>query len=388
MATPLEEISILDCSSLLPGPYCTMILAELGASVVKIERPGPGDAMRAMNPEGFRYMNGNKKLVTVDLNSEKGRALFLKLAAKSEVVIEGFRPGAAKRLGIDFDTVKEVNPSVVYCSISGYGQTGPYANLPGHDINCMGVTGLFSTCGDPESEKPEYLGGFQAADLSAAMFAVTSILAALLRPRESAPALFLDIAMTESLSMWMMPRFLEYLGQGKPSKSTLMGRGPYGVFETRDGKYLTLGVVEDHFWDNLCKVLALDDLASDQSLRGWVPRNRNRDKILPRLKKAIKERDFDFLIEKLTAANVPIAPVHSLESWPDDPQFKHRGFAPDITEKGVDRDGLKRFPVNCLTKMGDRKSEDPILGKDNDTILSGLGLGPDDIRLLREETII
>ena len=388
MAAPLEKITVLDCSVLLPGPYCTMMLAELGANVVKIERPGSGDNLRAINPGSFKYLNGNKKLVTLDLKNEKGRDLFLKLAADAQVVIEGFRPGVVKRLGIDFDAVKKVNPSVIYCSISGYGQTGPYADLPGHDINYMGLTGLLSICGDPESERPEYPGGFQIADLSGSMFALTSILAALLRPKDSASALFLDVAMTESLSMWMMPRFLEYLGQGKPSKEIFMGRGPYGVFETRDGKYLTLGVVEDHFWENLCKALDLDDLASDKSLKGWVARNRNRDKILPRLEGAFKERDFDFLMEKLTKADVPVSPANSLDGWTDDPQFRYRGFAPDIAENKVDSDGLMRFPVGGLSRGGDRGSEDPVLGKDTDAILSEIGLGRDDIRIFREEGVI
>lgn len=388
MTAPLENITVLDCSVLLPGPYCTMMLAELGADVIKIERPGSGDSLRIVNPGSFQYLNGNKKLITMDLKSEKGRDLFLKLAADAQVVIEGFRPGVVKRLGIDFDAVKKVNPSVIYCSISGYGQTGPYANLPGHDINYMGLTGLLSICGDPESGRPEYPGGFQVADLSGAMFALTSILAALLRPKDSATALLLDVSMTESLSMLMMPRFLEYLGQGKPSKEVFMGRGPYGVFETRDGKYLTLGVVEDHFWLNLCKTLKLDDLASDTTLRGWVARNRNRHKILPRLKAAFMERDFDSLMENLSKADVPVSPVHSLDGWTDDPQFRYRGFYPDAVDGGVEHEGLTRFPVKGLSRARGGEGEDPILGKDTDAVLSKIGLGRDDIRILREEKVL
>ena len=381
----LDMTSVLDCTTLLPGPYCTMVLAELGAEVIKVERPGKGDLMRDMFPECFRYINGHKKLITLDLKQEEGRNILLRLAKKVHVFIEGFRPGVATELGINFDALKKVNPSIIYCSISGYGQDGPYADLPGHDINYQGLSGLLSISGDPESG-PEFPCGFPVADLSGPMFALISILAALLRPDNRSTAVYLDISIAESLGMWMIPRFLEFIGQGRPPKAEFMGRGPYGIFETRDRKYLTLGVVEDHFWINLCKALGLDDLASDKTFNSWQSRNMNRGRIVQRLKDAFKEDDLESWIVKLREMNVPVAPVLDFNNWMDDPQFVHRGFIPK-TEKGtVDLGKLRRFPITWLSRKPVDKEQPPTLGRDNGTVLQEVGV--DNIQILKEKGII
>jgi len=385
--SPLENITVLDWSALLPGPYCTMMLAELGATVIKVERCSSGDPMREVIPGCFKYLNGNKKLITLDLEKRKGCELFLELATKSDVVVEGFRPGVSKRLGIDFDAVKDVNASIIYCSISGYGQTGPYAPLPGHDINYQGLTGLFGISGDPESG-PEFPYGFQVADISGAMFALTSILAALLRPRESATAIYLDVSLTESLSMWMIPRYLEYLDQKCPPKAKFMGRGPYGIFETRDGKYLSLGVVENHFWRNLCKALGLEDLEADASLRDWVSRNRQRDKIVPKLKAAIKKNNLDYWLEKLAEADVPVAPVNDFDNWIEDPQLKQGIFLNTKKDGTVNPNAIARYPISSLARERNNIPDEASLGRDNIPILQELGLTVQDIRLLREEKVI
>ena len=387
ISSPLKNINVLDCSTLLPGPYCTMMLAELGATVVKVERVPSGDPMREVIPGCYKYLNGNKKLIGLDLKKSKGHELFLEFARRADVVVEGFRPGAVKRLGIDFDAVKEVNSSIIYCSISGYGQTGPYACLPGHDINYQGLTGLFSISGDPESG-PEFPYGFQVADISGAMFALTSILAALLRPRDPASAIYLDVSLSESLTMWMIPRFLEYLDQNCPPKAKFMGRGPYGVFQTRDEQYLTLGIVEDHFWENLCNALGFEDLAADESFSGWVSRNRQKDMIVPRLKDAIKENDLDFWLKKLTKADVPVAPVKDFNNWLDDPQLKHRNFIPTNNDGTVDRNNITRYPTSSLVKERNKDTEEALLGRDTSSILQELGLTGENIRLLREEKVI
>ena len=384
----LKKTFVLDCSTLLPGPYCTMMLAELGANVVKIERPDGGDLMRKIFPGCYSYLNGNKKSVTLNFKKSKGRELFLKLATKAHVVVEGFRPGVTAGLGIDFDSVKKANPSIIYCSISGYGESGPYATIPGHDINYQGLTGLFSISGSPKS-RPEFPYGFQVADIAGSMFALVSILAALQTPiEERSSAIHLDVSLTESLAMWMMPRFLEYVSMGKPSKEGFMGRGPYGIFETRDGQYLTLGIVEDHFWINLCNALGFYDLASDENLNSWSLRNMNRDKIVPRLKSVIKEKDLDHWIETLSKANIPVAPVMNFDNWMDNPQFRKRSFLP-ITEQGhVDMDNLRRFPVQTLARRQKDSPKELKLGRDTVIILKKIGVESDVITKLKSEGVI
>ena len=383
----LEKTTVLDCSVLLPGPYCTMMLAELGANVLKIERPGLGDGLRRLFPGYFSYLNGNKRLITLDFKKREGHDLFLNLARESDVVVEAFRPGVAAQLGIDFDSVKEANPCIIYCSISGYGQTGPYANLPGHDINYQGLTGLFGISGDPESG-PEFPYGFPVADLSGAMFALVSILAALLRPKDSSSAIYLDVSMTESLAMWMMPQFLEYVRKNRPSKKEFMGRAAYGIFETRDGKHLSLGAFEDHFWINLCNALGFDDLASDETLNNWHSRNSNRDRIVPRLKAAIKMNDLDFWVDKLSKADVPVAPVTDFDNWMDNPQLRHRDFFPRTKQGTVDLGNLRRFPVTALVEKNEEGAEETALGRDTWDVLRELGMESDKIGALKEAGII
>jgi len=376
---PLKDIYVLDCSTLLPGPYCTMMLAEMGATVVKVERAGAGDTMRAVIPGCFDYLNGNKKFVSINLKHKQGLDTFLKIAKKADVIVEGFRPGIAKRLGIDFDSIKKVNPSIIYCSISGHGQTGPYANIPGHDINYQGLSGLMGISGDPD-KGPEFPDGFQVADLGGSMFALVSILAALNGRNISKDPVFLDIAISESLAMWMMPRYFEYLGHNRPPKSKFMGRGPYGIFETKDNKYITIGVVEDHFWINLCKVLDLDDLAADPDLSSWHKRNFERKRIVPIITAAIKKENAEHWLDLLEKADVPVAPVCDFENWMDNPQLTDRKFFP--------KDKYRRFPVNELTIDNPDEIKQPAVGKDNLEMYTDLGLAANEVESLKKEGAI
>jgi formyl-CoA transferase len=216
------------------------------------------------------------------------------------------------------------------------------------------------------------------------MFALASILGALNGRKHSADPVYLDISISESLAMWMMPRYFEYLDLNRPSKSVFMGRGPYGVFETKDNHYITIGVVEDHFWVNLCKVLGLEDLSSDSSLKGWHTRNHKREQIVPRIKAAIKEKDADYWIKTMTDADVPVAPVCDFENWKDNPQFQDRGFFPEDTDKKK----FRRFPVNNLIDHALKEAEPLVLGMDNTEIMKDLGLSEGDIKQLKNEGAI
>ncbi|MCD6185987.1 MAG: CoA transferase [Deltaproteobacteria bacterium] len=385
---PLKNIRVLDCSTLIPGPYCTMMMAEMGAEVIKVERAVTGDGMRVAIPGCFDYLNGNKSFVTLNLKDKKGLSLFMKIAEQVDVIVEGFRPGIAKRLGIDFDSVKKINPSIIYCAISGYGQSGPYTNMPSHDINFQGLAGLLSISGNPDAE-PEFPDGFQVADLSASMFALASILAALNGKAsrietETPDPVYLDISISETMAMLMMPRYFEYTSRNNPPKSNFMGRGPYGVFETQDKKYITIGVVENNFWLNLCNVLGFDDLTSDKSLNTWLSRNQAREKIVPRLKEAIKKQDSEYWLKVFTEADVPVAPINDFENWMDNPQFKYRKFFPGTADKKT----FRRFPVDNLIFDDTNESVKAELGKDNIKILSKLGLSKEEIDILKKEKTI
>jgi crotonobetainyl-CoA:carnitine CoA-transferase CaiB-like acyl-CoA transferase len=247
-----------------------MVLADLGAEVIKVERPPSGDPARDIQGL-FDAVNRNKKSITLDLKSQEGKAAFVKLLEKSDVLIEGFRPGVLAKLGYGWENVRAINDRIVYCSISGYGQDGPYRDLPGHDVNYLAVAGALSISGDPEGG-PVAWGGVQIADLCSAMYAALAIMAALRHRDLDGKGAYLDVSMTDCVLAWMGPRMGEYFARGCPPKEKLMGRGGYGSYKTRDGKYIAIGCVELHFWQHLCKVLGLPEMANEQKYCHWYKR--------------------------------------------------------------------------------------------------------------------
>lgn len=386
--TPLAQIKVLDLTVLLPGPYCTMLLAAMGATVLKVENPKNGDLMRRMAPGTFEYLNAQKQLLSLDLKSGRGREIFLSLARECDVVVEGFRPGVAARLGVDFASVAKANRFIIYCSLSGYGQSGPYAGLPAHDINHMGVAGLLAISGEPASGKPEYPYGPQYSDLVGALFGASTILAALVGRGPDSEARFLDISLTESAGMLVMPRYLDFLQRGRPGKEEFMRRGPYEVFETRDHKFLTLGIVEDHFWVNFCQAAGLPELARDPELQGWDARNREAERIRPLLERAFKQRDRAEWLELLKAADVPAAPVHGMEDWATDPQLLARGFFRPATAGGDAMAAMPRLPLPGLGGPAQGTDWEMPQGRDTEKWLLAQGIGPQEIASLREQKII
>jgi crotonobetainyl-CoA:carnitine CoA-transferase CaiB-like acyl-CoA transferase len=291
----LAGIRVLDLTIWRPGPYATQLLAEIGADVLKVEPPG-GDPMRAY-PDLFASLNANKRSLLIDLKGEGGRARALELAADADVVIEGFRPGVVERLGVGYEEVRAVNPSVIYCSISGMGQDGALALAPGHDLNYQAWAGVLAPDGGPP-----VVPAVPVADLAGGMAAAFGVCAALVRRLRTGEGERIDVAMADVLATWTgaaIPR-----AQGvDPSARGVPG---YGTFETEDGRHLTLGVLtEDHFWRSLCDVLGLVD-ARDL---GFAERMARRAELEERIAAAIGRRPRDDLLEALLAADVPAAPV-------------------------------------------------------------------------------
>jgi crotonobetainyl-CoA:carnitine CoA-transferase CaiB-like acyl-CoA transferase len=276
---PLAGIRVLDLSRLLPGPVCTLHLADLGADVIKIEDTALGDYAREMGEmkgEGdaamsdfFAVVNRNKRAMSLDLKNPEGVAAFLRLAKTAHVIVESFRPGVMDKLGVGYATIQAINPKIVFCAISGYGQTGPYKNFAGHDINYLGYCGVLDQMG--AADGPPSLAGFQIADLlGGAMTPAFAILAALFDAQRSGQGRFVDVAMTEGvLSHAVMP-LLGVLRSGQaPARGAdrLSGGIPaYNIYETRDGRHMAVGSLEPKFWQKTCEVLGLAHLAP----RGWV----------------------------------------------------------------------------------------------------------------------
>jgi crotonobetainyl-CoA:carnitine CoA-transferase CaiB-like acyl-CoA transferase len=273
---PLSGIRVLDLTRLLPGPMATLHLADMGADVVKIEDTGAGDYARGMGPlrEGasvfFRLANRNKRGMRLELKNPKGCEVFLRLAKKADVVVEGFRPGIMARLGLGYEALAAVNPRLVYCSITGYGQDGPYADRAGHDINYIGYAGVGDQIGTAEAP---VVPNFQIADLlGGALTSVMGILAALIDARSSGRGRHVDVAMTDAVFAHAILPLLGYLEHGKaPQRGTgMLGGGLpcYNVYRTRDGGWMAVGALEGKFWETLCDILGCPELKGKHMVYG------------------------------------------------------------------------------------------------------------------------
>lgn len=393
MSLPLEGTRVLDLSRLLPGPFCSLILADLGAEVIKVEEPGFGDYIRWVPPlihgKSYRYLvlNRNKKSLTLDLKSEEGRQIFLKLVSKSDVVLESFRPGVTKRLKISYEHLKPTNPKLIYCAISGFGQDGPYSNLSGHDIDYIGYGGILGITG--EKGKPPTIPGVQIADIGGGgMLAATSILAALMARTKTGKGQFVDVSMLDGVVSWLSIHAAQYFGEGKsPERGQMMlsgGLASYNVYETSDGKYLTLGILEEWFWKNLCTALGRDDLCKINFMNPSEQTN-----LISFLKETFKKKPLSEWIVTLEAADVPCGPVNSIEDVFRDKQVLHRKMLLEIDDPVIGKIKQIGTPIRLSETPVIYRTPPPELGQHTEELLSKLvGLSKEQIMALKKSRIV
>jgi crotonobetainyl-CoA:carnitine CoA-transferase CaiB-like acyl-CoA transferase len=337
----LAGMRVLDLTVWRPGPYATQLLAEIGADVVKVEPPG-GDPMRSY-PGLFLSLNANKQSVMLDLKADAGRRRALELAAEADAVIEGFRPGVAPRLGVGYDDVRAVNPSVVYCSISGLGQEGPLALASGHDLNYQAWAGSLAPQGGPPVVSPVPI-----ADLAGGMAAAFGICAAMIRRLQSGEGERIDVAMTDVLVTWT---------GAAPAKAASIevpvgGVPGYGTFQTADGCHVALGVLtEDHFWRSLCDALGLAD-CRDLSFADRLPRQAE---LQERIAEAIGGRVRDALVDELLAVGVPVSPVLDRSEMLGVPHFQERS----VVTSDPWSDPATGYPVMFLRHPAGRTTPPP-----------------------------
>src|SRR5262245_26805635 len=265
MPSALARFRLLDLSRQLPGPFCSMLLADLGMDVLTVA--APNDPLGT----GVPLLGRNKRSLTLNLKAPEGRAIFHRLARDADVVLEGSRPGAAARLGVDYATLRELNPRLVYCSISGYGQDGPYRDRVGHDVNYLGFAGVIGLTG--QAGGAPVIPGVQIADIGGgALMAAVGILAALAARDETGRGQFVDIAMMDGAVAWQVIHGFRYLvDREEPARgdTLLTGHHPcYAIYETRDGRHVTVGALEPHFWRTLCQRLEVPEYAGKQFVEG------------------------------------------------------------------------------------------------------------------------
>lgn len=348
----IDGVRVIDLTRLLPGGYTSQLLAEMGADVIKVEDPAVGDYARDQPPlteesVGALYtaVNRGKRSVTLDLKSDAGLERLYRLVETADVFFEGFRPGVADRLGIDYDSLCEHNPEIVYCSLSGYGQTGPFRERPGHDLNYAGVAGLLDMTRHDESERPP-IPGFPMADLAAGLFAAFGIVSQLLSQRlhPGDGGNYLDVSMTDVGYAFGQVANLEALcgNDPRPGETTLTGKYPcYGVYETADGRYVTLAALEPKFWREFCRVVDRPDLADEHmSSDGAV-----REALEAELRDLFAARSRGDWRECFDETEVPFGVVNTPKETLDDPHITAR----DLVQTGPDGRSVPHpvFPIKA-----------------------------------------
>src|SRR5262245_15063222 len=377
-APPLGRFKMLDLSRQLPGPFCSTLLADLGMDVLVITAPRDPFGL------GIPFLARNKRSMTLDLKTDAGRDVFLRLVDDADVVLEGFRPGVMKRLGFDWETLRTRNPRLVYCAISGYGQDGPYRDMVGHDVNYLGYAGVLEYRGAPDG--PPMIPGVQVADVGAgSLMAAVGILAALTAREETGRGQMVDISMLDGAAAWNVCHQVIHWYSGQlpqRGREQLTGHWPcYHVYETRDGRYVTVGAYEPHFWSTLCRHFGREDFIPDQFSEA------RRDEILGFFEAAFREKTMAEWMDELGGKDICFGPVLNLEEAYDNPQLRHRGMGVEMdTEAG------RRPYIGSPVKLSDApptlRTPPATLGQHTDEVLRGLGYGPGDIAALRERGVI
>jgi crotonobetainyl-CoA:carnitine CoA-transferase CaiB-like acyl-CoA transferase len=375
---PLEGIRILDLSRLLPGPYLTQLLADLGAEVIKVETPRLGDYARLAPPEMgmggmFAAINRGKKSVAINYRNPHGRDIFLKLAATTDVVLEGFKPGSMKKWGIDYEAVRRVKPDIIYCSLSGYGQEGPYRERAGHDLNYLAVGGALALNGRAGEAPVPY--GLPAADLSGGMLAAIAILGALVGRGKRETGMYLDMALLDGVISWMTPlaggAFFSGLGVAAASHPLLGGLPSFNVYEAADGKYLTLGIVEPTFWADFCQRVACPD---------WIARRYDRE-LGNEIAALFRQKPRAEWLELFADSEACVEAVNSFEEMLAHPQVRRRGYVREADGQPVGMNSPFVF-------ARDESAPAPRLGEQTETVLTSIGLSDGEIEELAARGVI
>jgi alpha-methylacyl-CoA racemase len=379
---PLTGIKILDLTRLLPGPMCTLHLADMGAEVLKVEDPFVGDYARSIPPmQGknsvfFHAVNRNKRSIAVDLTKKEGRQLFLKLAEKADVIVESFRPGVVNKLGIDYDTLKKINPQLIYCSITGYGQTGPYRDKAGHDINYCAYAGVLD-----RKEQTPLIPNFQIADVvGGSLNAAMGILAALVQQKITGEGQYIDVSIMDGLVAHATTA-LAQVNHGE--RGFLTGALPcYSIYETSDKKFIALGALEFKFWERFCKAINRTDL-----LPFHMVADSEAQKAFTEVATIFKSNTRDYWTDKFKDADCCVSPVLSLKEALNNEQVQARDM---IKIDSSDEGKVTEFalPLKFSSFQFEIESSAPLLGEHTDMELKGIGYSEKEIIELRDSKII
>lgn len=394
-ARPLEGMVVLDASQIMAGPFCTLLLADMGADVIKVERPDGGDDTRRMGPPfiggeaaAFLAMNRNKRSLALDLKTDEGKDLFRRLARRADVLVENFRPGTMERLGLGYEALRDSNPGLIYCSISAFGQTGPYRLRGGFDLVAQGMSGLISVTGHPGG--PATKVGVPISDLNAGLYATYGILSAYVHRLQTGRGQRVDTSLLEGAIAYTFWESAIYFATGKvpePMGSSHRLNAPYQVFRTKDGS-LSLGAANQATWERLCQAIGRPDLAADprfQESAGRIARQRELGAIL----EGIFQQDTTAnWLSSLEQAGVPAGPIYTLAEVYADPHVRAREMVVEVEHPVAGRVRQIGIPVKLSETPGRIARPAPILGQHTDDVLAWLGLDEGAIARLRQARVV
>ena len=395
MAGPLKGIRVLDLTRILAGPYAAMILRDLGAEVIKIEQPVVGDEARGIGPFKndfslyFMSINRGKKSLTLNLKSQLGKAIFVDLVKQSDVLVENFRPGAMKRLGLDYETLKKHRPSLLYAACSGFGQTGPYAGRGAYDMIIQGMGGIISITGEPD--RPPVRVGTSISDLTAALFTAIGILSALRHRDQTGEGQLIDVGMLDCQVAILENALVRYLSTGEVPQP--LGRRhptitPFEAFESADG-YVVIAMGNNVLWKKFCDHVNQPELVDDERFCTNALRTEHHDELFPILAEIMRQRSTDQWVTALEEIGVPCGPVNTVDKVATDPQVLAREMIVEVEHEVTGTVGIPGIPIKLSETPGRVDAPAPNLGEHTEEILTGLlGLGSDEVDRLKQQGVV
>ncbi len=404
MAGPLKGVKVLDLSRILAGPWATQVLADYGADVIKVERPKVGDDTRQWGPPYasstshseftdagyFLSANRGKRSLTLDISHQQGQRIVNELIKQSDVLVENYKVGGLKKYHLDYESVKQINSKIIYCSITGFGQTGPYHGRPGYDALIQGMGGLMSLTGEPEDKNGEpQKVGVAVADLMTGMYAVTAITSALYHRLQTGQGQHIDLALLDTQVSWLANQNMNYLMTGKsPARygTSHPNIVPYQSVKANDG-YFILAVGNDRQFAKLCDALGLPELAENPDYSNNSQRVLNRESLIKIIHKVLNTRACSYWLRQLEEYGVPCAPINNLQQVFEDPQIVARELLFELEHRDYGSIPQVANPVKFSETRIDYNSAPPSLGEHTLEILNELGISDSDVEMLKKNGI-
>ena len=387
---PLEGVRVLDVSQVMAGPYCCMLLADLGADVIKVEPPGSGDQtrgamgfkMKGSDSMGFLNMNRNKRSITLNLKTEAGKKVFFELVKSADILVENYRPGVMKKLGIDYPSLQQINPGLVYASISGFGQTGPWADRPGFDLMAQAMSGVMSVTGYPDG--PPVKAGVPVADIGCALFAIYGILSAYIGKTKTGEGQFIDASLFDSALAFSIWDTAQYWGTGiEPYKLGTANHmsAPYQAMKSADG-YFVMGATNQKLWKSLCEKISREELFEDTRFKSNPLRLANRLELAAELEKTFTQKSSNEWVDLLLNAGIPAGPINTYPEAFNSEHGKHRKMRMEIDHPIEGKVPNIGFAVKMNGTPQEVRKHPPLLGEHNQEILRELGISGEELKTL------